>query len=96
MVKRVAAFTAQHGAVRRDNSYTGRAEVHINLWKWENTPCRVATSPDDGFARQRALMAIQFGMQSPNSEARKLDFGVIRENVGQVDFPGAWRETVEI
>lgn len=61
-------------------------------------PCRVATSlvADDGFARQRALMAIQFGMQSPDSEARKLDFGVIRENVGQVDFPGAWRETVEI
>jgi len=95
MVKRVAAFT---DTARRDNSYTERAEVHINLWKWENTPCRVATFlvADDGFTRQRALMAIQFGMQSPDSEAHKLDFGVIRENVGQVGFPEAWREIIEI
>jgi len=55
----------------------------------------VSLIADDGFARQRTLMAIQFGMQR-DSEARKLDFSVIRENVGQVGFPGAWRETVEI
>jgi len=42
-------------------------------------------------ARTRALTAIQFGMQSSDGEACKLDFDVIRENVGQVGFPeGVW------
>lgn len=42
----------------------------------------------DDFARQCALMAIQFGM---HSDTCKLDFRVIRENVDR-HFPGSQRD----
>lgn len=44
--------------------------------------------PDDGFARQRELMAIQFGMQSSDSEARKLDSGCNSRETPSGVFPG--------